>query len=192
MENTQSMFLPLVDDNIHLWMQGVNLKFIFYFSNMLTGMTSPSSGAAEVNGYSVNSSEIGYIRQNLGYCPQFNMLFDLWVFILEVHLLALTLSCILYLSSQWVCPSIMNLLAVVLLKNLVTQHYSKNANWSVYFFLAWEQGLILSMRARTWWERAPAKCFVSIYSMTVKEHLVMFASLKSDESSYKVECDVEE
>lgn len=58
-------------------MQGVNLKFIFYFSNMLTGMTSPSSGAAEVNGYSVNSSEIGYIRQNLGYCPQFNMLFDL-------------------------------------------------------------------------------------------------------------------
>ena len=44
---------------------------------MLTGMTSPTAGSALVNGFSIDDGGITNIRESLGYCPQFDMLFDL-------------------------------------------------------------------------------------------------------------------
>lgn len=42
---------------------------------MLTGDLEPSSGAAYLNGYSV-TKDIKKVQQNIGYCPQFDSLFD--------------------------------------------------------------------------------------------------------------------
>ncbi|KAL3853548.1 hypothetical protein ACJMK2_017083 [Sinanodonta woodiana] len=43
--------------------------------NMLTGFISPTSGTAIVNGYDIRTS-ISKVRENLGMCPQHNILFD--------------------------------------------------------------------------------------------------------------------
>eukprot|EP00658_Telonema_sp_P-2_P043853 TRINITY_DN3172_c0_g1_i3.p1 TRINITY_DN3172_c0_g1~~TRINITY_DN3172_c0_g1_i3.p1 ORF type:complete len:865 (-),score=167.46 TRINITY_DN3172_c0_g1_i3:2-2596(-) len=43
--------------------------------NMLTGMCSPTSGDAKVNGFSVVRS-MDAVRANLGVCPQYDILFD--------------------------------------------------------------------------------------------------------------------
>ncbi|KAF5273687.1 hypothetical protein FQA39_LY07377 [Lamprigera yunnana] len=43
--------------------------------NMLTGMISPSRGNAIVGGYNIRTN-INRVRQNLGFCPQFNILFN--------------------------------------------------------------------------------------------------------------------
>ena len=43
--------------------------------NMLTGMLSPTSGSAVINGYNI-TNEMDAIRQSLGLCPQHNMLFS--------------------------------------------------------------------------------------------------------------------
>jgi len=42
---------------------------------MLTGMMEPTSGDAVINGWSIKSG-INKIRESLGYCPQFDVLFD--------------------------------------------------------------------------------------------------------------------
>ncbi|GAB5359398.1 hypothetical protein AAMO2058_000540400 [Amorphochlora amoebiformis] len=43
--------------------------------NMLTGMLSPTSGDALIYGYNINT-DMGQIRNNLGVCPQHNVLYD--------------------------------------------------------------------------------------------------------------------
>jgi len=43
--------------------------------SMLTGMFAPSGGTAFVNGYDI-TSDLDRARDNLGLCPQHNMLFD--------------------------------------------------------------------------------------------------------------------
>lgn len=43
--------------------------------SMLTGMFSPSSGTAYLNGYDIRNNIEG-VRQSLGLCPQHNVLFD--------------------------------------------------------------------------------------------------------------------
>ena len=42
---------------------------------MLTGLYSPSGGTAYVNGYDINTN-LTKVRENLGLCPQHNMLFN--------------------------------------------------------------------------------------------------------------------
>eukprot|EP00656_Telonema_subtile_P039896 TRINITY_DN4497_c0_g1_i4.p1 TRINITY_DN4497_c0_g1~~TRINITY_DN4497_c0_g1_i4.p1 ORF type:complete len:1202 (+),score=309.02 TRINITY_DN4497_c0_g1_i4:2333-5938(+) len=51
--------------------------------NMLTGMTPPTSGDANVNGFSVCHA-MDAVRANLGVCPQYDILFDLLT--VEEHL----------------------------------------------------------------------------------------------------------
>ena len=48
----------------------------FVFSNMLTGYHSPSSGAAFIAGYNVES-DFSEVRKTLGVCPQRDVLFEL-------------------------------------------------------------------------------------------------------------------
>ncbi|KAK4876910.1 hypothetical protein RN001_009416 [Aquatica leii] len=43
--------------------------------NMLTGMFPPSKGTAIIDGFDIRNS-INKVRENLGFCPQFNILFD--------------------------------------------------------------------------------------------------------------------
>ncbi|KAK3590748.1 hypothetical protein CHS0354_030988 [Potamilus streckersoni] len=43
--------------------------------SMLTGFISPTSGTAIVNGYNIRTS-ISKVRENMGMCPQHNILFD--------------------------------------------------------------------------------------------------------------------
>jgi len=43
--------------------------------SMLTGETPPTSGDAFVNGYSI-ANQMPKVRQNIGYCPQFDALLD--------------------------------------------------------------------------------------------------------------------
>lgn len=43
--------------------------------SILTGLFPASSGTASVNGYDIRS-ELDQVRENLGLCPQHNMLFD--------------------------------------------------------------------------------------------------------------------
>ncbi|ODM97302.1 ATP-binding cassette sub-family A member 3 [Orchesella cincta] len=43
--------------------------------SMLTGLFAPSGGTATVNGYDI-TTELDMVRDNLGLCPQHNMLFD--------------------------------------------------------------------------------------------------------------------
>ncbi|XP_052283854.1 phospholipid-transporting ATPase ABCA3-like [Dreissena polymorpha] len=51
--------------------------------SMLTGFMSPTSGSAIINGYDIRT-DIEKVRQNLGLCPQHNILFDLLT--VEEHL----------------------------------------------------------------------------------------------------------
>ena len=58
------------------------LKFVFLISRLLTltiigftGFLSPSKGTAYINGFDI-TREMDEIRQNLGLCPQHNILFD--------------------------------------------------------------------------------------------------------------------
>ncbi len=41
----------------------------------LSGLFTPSCGGAKINGYSI-LTDMDQIRQNLGICPQHNILFD--------------------------------------------------------------------------------------------------------------------
>jgi len=43
--------------------------------SVLTGLYSPSSGSAELNGYNINE-DMDKVRESLGLCPQHNMLFE--------------------------------------------------------------------------------------------------------------------
>lgn len=43
--------------------------------SILTGLFTPSSGTAYVNGYSI-LTDMDRIRESLGLCPQHNVLFD--------------------------------------------------------------------------------------------------------------------
>uniref|UniRef100_A0A1Y1MCM6 ABC transporter domain-containing protein n=1 Tax=Photinus pyralis TaxID=7054 RepID=A0A1Y1MCM6_PHOPY len=43
--------------------------------NMLTGMIPPTRGTAFISGYNLRSN-INKVRENVGFCPQFNILFD--------------------------------------------------------------------------------------------------------------------
>ena len=43
--------------------------------SMLTGLYSPSSGSAHINGHNI-LTDMGFIRESLGLCPQHNVLFD--------------------------------------------------------------------------------------------------------------------
>ncbi|CAG7716860.1 unnamed protein product, partial [Allacma fusca] len=43
--------------------------------SMLTGLVIPTSGTALVNGYDI-CKNMGFVRANLGLCPQYNVLFD--------------------------------------------------------------------------------------------------------------------
>ena len=43
--------------------------------SVLTGMYSPTSGSAMINGHSINGS-MDRVRESLGLCPQHNMLFE--------------------------------------------------------------------------------------------------------------------
>lgn len=48
------------------------------FRSILTGLFPPTSGTAYILGKDIRS-EMNTIRQNLGFCPQHNVLFDMWV-----------------------------------------------------------------------------------------------------------------
>lgn len=52
--------------------------FYLSFRSILTGLFPPTSGTAFILGKDIRS-ELSTIRQNLGVCPQHNVLFDLWV-----------------------------------------------------------------------------------------------------------------
>ncbi|KAK5642702.1 hypothetical protein RI129_008869 [Pyrocoelia pectoralis] len=43
--------------------------------NMLTGMIPPTRGIAYVNGHNLRTN-VNKVRENMGFCPQFNILFD--------------------------------------------------------------------------------------------------------------------
>lgn len=43
--------------------------------SMLTGMITPTSGTAKVNGYDIRTDMAG-VRSSLGLCPQHNIIFD--------------------------------------------------------------------------------------------------------------------
>lgn len=43
--------------------------------SILTGLFTPTTGSAYINGYSV-LTDMDMIRQSLGICPQHNVLFD--------------------------------------------------------------------------------------------------------------------
>jgi len=43
--------------------------------SILTGMYSPTSGSAMINGYSISNS-MNKVRESMGLCPQHNMLFE--------------------------------------------------------------------------------------------------------------------
>lgn len=47
-----------------------------FFRSILTGLFPPTSGTAFILGKDIRS-ELSAIRQNLGVCPQHNVLFDL-------------------------------------------------------------------------------------------------------------------
>lgn len=49
-----------------------------YFSSILTGLFPPSTGTAIINGMDIRYQMDG-IRQQLGLCPQHNILFDRYV-----------------------------------------------------------------------------------------------------------------
>ena len=51
--------------------------------SILTGLFTPTSGEAHINGYNI-SNEMDLVRQSLGICPQHNVLFDLLT--VEEHL----------------------------------------------------------------------------------------------------------
>ena len=43
--------------------------------SVLTGMFSPTSGTASINGHDI-TEDMGSVRRSLGLCPQHNMLFE--------------------------------------------------------------------------------------------------------------------
>ena len=43
--------------------------------SVLTGMFSPTSGTASINGHDI-TEDMGGVRSSLGLCPQHNMLFE--------------------------------------------------------------------------------------------------------------------
>ena len=45
------------------------------FFSILTGIYEPTSGTATVGGYSIKN-EIGKVQQLIGYCPQFDLLWN--------------------------------------------------------------------------------------------------------------------
>lgn len=42
---------------------------------MLTGMSQPTSGSAQIYGYDI-STEFEWAQRFIGICPQYNILFD--------------------------------------------------------------------------------------------------------------------
>ena len=43
--------------------------------SVLTGMFSPTSGTAYINGHDI-TKDMAFVRKSLGLCPQHNMLFE--------------------------------------------------------------------------------------------------------------------
>lgn len=50
------------------------------FSSVLTGLYTPTSGTATINGLDIHQN-MDEIRKQLGLCPQFNVLFDRYVIV---------------------------------------------------------------------------------------------------------------
>lgn len=48
---------------------------MYYHRSILTGLFPPTSGSATIYGHDIRT-EMERIRQNLGMCPQHNVLFD--------------------------------------------------------------------------------------------------------------------
>ena len=67
--------------------------------SMLTGLFSPTSGDAKINGYNIRSN-MAKARDSLGLCPQHNMLFpSLTVF---EHLIFFGMVCLIILYVEFV------------------------------------------------------------------------------------------
>ena len=67
--------------------------------SMLTGLFSPTSGDAKINGYNIRS-DMAKARDSLGLCPQHNMLFpSLTVF---EHLIFFGMVCLIILYVEFV------------------------------------------------------------------------------------------
>ena len=61
-----------VDHNLH---SVLNLKGKTTLIGVLTGLTTPTEGTAIINGYDV-TEEIDKVRESIGVCPQFDILWD--------------------------------------------------------------------------------------------------------------------
>lgn len=71
------MFPPTLNSTIHCFLVAEPTDlFYFSFRSILTGLFPPTSGTAFILGKDIRS-ELSTIRQNLGVCPQHNVLFDL-------------------------------------------------------------------------------------------------------------------
>ena len=72
--------------------------------SVLTGLYTPTSGDAVINGYSI-LTDIDEIRKNLGLCPQHNVLFERLT--VKEHLMLFGMLkvclCVLYVSVLCVC-----------------------------------------------------------------------------------------
>lgn len=66
--------------SITVWSFEVQLEIYCRFSDrsILTGLFPPTSGTAYILGKDIRS-ELSTIRQNLGVCPQHNVLFSMYV-----------------------------------------------------------------------------------------------------------------
>lgn len=52
----------------------MNFSFFFFFALIFAGLYAPTSGTATVDGFDINTS-MDSVRERLGLCPQFSMLF---------------------------------------------------------------------------------------------------------------------
>ena len=66
----EQVCICLIDDEIHIFIKGKTTTM-----SVLTGLYSPTSGSAMINGHSISSS-LDKVRESLGLCPQHNMLFE--------------------------------------------------------------------------------------------------------------------
>ena len=56
------------------------LLYMIYSRSVLTGLFEPSSGTAHIYGQNIRT-KMDQIRQNLGMCPQHNILIDKYVYV---------------------------------------------------------------------------------------------------------------
>jgi len=83
-----------------------DIIYCIYFRSILTGLYPPTNGTATIYGNNIRT-DMDEIRKSMGMCPQHNVLFEKWVYLL-IKVICLFISWKFSVISQLIPTSFKN------------------------------------------------------------------------------------